>query len=96
MIDQISKIMSIQRKSPAFRYTKKTEASPLLNNQTGRRDATNMKTKLHIDNKVAYFLEGVSPASVSKVVDENGEPLVVYHRTNLIWRVKAIPHRLFE
>ena len=30
-------------------------------------------------NKIAYFLGGVNPASVSKGVDENGEPMVVCH-----------------
>ena len=32
-----------------------------------------------IDGKLANFLNSVKPESVSKVVDENGEPLVVYH-----------------
>ena len=33
------------------------------------------------DGKLADFLNSVKPESVSKVVDENGEPLVVYHRS---------------
>lgn len=32
-----------------------------------------------IDRKLADFLNSVKPENVSKVVDENGEPLVVYH-----------------
>lgn len=55
----------------------KTEASPLPNNQTGRRDATDTGRKPHVDRKVSYFLEGIKDDS-SKIVDENGEPLVVY------------------
>ena len=31
---------------------------------------------------IAEFFGGINPAAVSKVVDENGEPLVVYHGTN--------------
>lgn len=34
-----------------------------------------------IDGKLADFLGSVKPESVSRVVDENGEPLVVYHGT---------------
>ena len=34
-----------------------------------------------IDRKLADFLNSVKPENVSKVVDENGEPLVVYHRS---------------
>ena len=34
-----------------------------------------------IDRKLADFLNSVKPENVSKVVDENGEPLVVYHGT---------------
>ena len=34
-----------------------------------------------IDRKFADFLNSVKPENVSKVVDENGEPLVVYHGT---------------
>ncbi len=55
----------------------KTEASPLPNNQTGRRDATDTGRKPHVDRKISYFLEGIKDDS-SKIVDENGEPLVVY------------------
>lgn len=32
-----------------------------------------------IDRKLADFLNSVKPENVSKVVDENGEPMVVYH-----------------
>lgn len=34
-----------------------------------------------IDRKLADFLNSVKPENVSKVVDENGEPLAVYHGT---------------
>ncbi|MCQ2299977.1 MAG: hypothetical protein MJZ81_07640 [Bacteroidales bacterium] len=34
-----------------------------------------------VDYKIANFLDRVNEAPVSKVVDENGEPLVVYHGT---------------
>lgn len=34
-----------------------------------------------VDCKIANFLDRVNEAPVSKVVDENGEPLVVYHGT---------------
>jgi hypothetical protein len=34
------------------------------------------------DSRLADFFNSVKPDSVSKIVDENGEPLVVYHRTN--------------
>ncbi len=33
------------------------------------------------DHKIARFLEEVNQLSVSRVIDENGEPLVVYHGT---------------
>lgn len=33
-------------------------------------------------HSLAEFFGGINPDSVSKVVDENGEPLVVYHGTN--------------
>ncbi|MDM7988097.1 MAG: hypothetical protein QUS13_12245, partial [Smithella sp.] len=38
-------------------------------------------------NKVVSLLRSVKPDSVSKVVDENGEPLVVYHGTNADFNV---------
>ena len=50
----------------------KTEASPLPNNQTGRRDATDTGARPHVDRKIAYFLDGIKHDS-SKIVDENGE-----------------------
>lgn len=34
-----------------------------------------------IDRKLADFLNSVKPENVSKVVDENGEPMVMYHGT---------------
>jgi len=34
-----------------------------------------------IDNKLIQFFDSVNPDSISKVVDENGEPKVVYHGT---------------
>ena len=59
----------------------KTEASPLPNNQTGRRDASDTGRKPHVDRKISYFLEGIKDDS-SKIVDENGEPRILWHGTN--------------
>ena len=47
-------------------------------NQTDGKPHSNNGNKPFIDNKIAYYLSGVNPSSVSKVVDENGEPMVVY------------------
>ena len=38
-------------------------------------------TSSFIDNKLIQFFDSVNPDSISKVVDKNGEPLVVYHGT---------------
>lgn len=56
----------------------------LAGNQTGSVGAVNGGIKPHIDRKVSYFLDGVKGVNdfSSKVVDENGEPLVVYHGTS--------------
>ncbi|MGN0845805.1 MAG: hypothetical protein ACI4RA_00285 [Kiritimatiellia bacterium] len=40
------------------------------------------KSARFVDGKIAYFLGGINPPSVSQVVDENGEPRVVYHGTS--------------
>lgn len=34
------------------------------------------------DDRLAQWFDSVNPAEVSKIIDENGEPLVVYHGTN--------------
>ena len=39
------------------------------------------KSAPFMDDRIAYFLGRGNSASVSKVVDENGEPMVVYHVT---------------
>ena len=61
-------------------YEYETSAS-LAGNQTGSFGAPDDGRKPHIDRKIAYFLSGVNPGNEnsSKVVDSNGEPLVVYH-----------------
>ncbi len=51
-------------------------------NQTDGKPHSNNGNKPFIDNKIAYYLSAVNPSSVSKVVDENGEPMVVYHATD--------------
>jgi hypothetical protein len=40
---------------------------------------TTTATANFIDTKLADFFNSVNPSEVSKVVDENGEPLVVWH-----------------
>ena len=47
--------------------------------QTGRSEPLSEAKKPRIDYKLALFLNPVNPDAVSKVVDENGEPMVVYH-----------------
>ena len=35
-----------------------------------------------VENTITQLLDSVKPENISKVVDENGEPMVVYHDTN--------------
>lgn len=59
----------------------KIEAPNLPGIKTGRSGAPRNATSGFTDDKIALFLNPVNRESVSKVVDENGEPLVVYHGT---------------
>ena len=55
-------------------YKKKVAQTDTLD-----RSATSSAGHLpHVDYKIANYLNGVNGASVSKVVDENGEPMVVW------------------
>lgn len=40
------------------------------------------QTAPFVDDKLSNFLTSVNPQNVSKIVDENGEPLVVFHGSN--------------
>ncbi len=52
----------------------------LAGSQTGSLGAGSTGRKPHADRKISYFLSGVNPGNedCSKIVDANGEPLVVY------------------
>ncbi len=60
-------------------YTKNAEITPGPNLTKSAREDTSAP---FTDNNIAYFLREVNRESVSKVVDENGEPKVVRHYTN--------------
>ena len=60
-------------------YTKKAEITPGKNLA---KSAVERASAPFTDDKIAYFFNRVNPDFVSKIVDENGEPLPVYHGTN--------------
>ncbi len=51
--------------------------------QTGRSESPDGARTSRQDRKLALFFSDFNPSSVSKVVDENGEPLVVWHGSDL-------------
>lgn len=67
--------IEIYNENRATQFGNQTDGKPILNNGN----------KPFVDNKIAYYLSEVNPATVSKVVDENGEPLVAYHGSNSIF-----------
>ncbi len=63
----------------AVEVYEKGNDSTLPEFQTGRSESPDGARTSRRDRKLALFLSDFNPSSVSKVVDENGEPLVVWH-----------------
>ena len=71
----------LPKSTPGYNLGEKESSSKERGSTLYPLNTAGSSSSLFIDDKLADFLNSVKPESVSKVVDENGEPLVVYHRS---------------